>query len=248
MKTEKRILSEQVSIMLRKMFFSYPVIEKYLEKVSYSELLSISKLLSDEQEARTIARRQRYIRGAQFPVVKSLDNYDFTGIKFPNLLSKDEMLTLDFVKDKKSLVFFGGCGTGKTHLMTALGLKACNNDYKVKFFTLSELVMHLKIAKENGSLDKFLKLLKNQDLLCIDEFGYVPLDLESAQFLFSVISNSYETQSLMITTNLPFSEWGTLFADDQLAAAIIDRIVHYGHLIQTGNKDWRLSHSLMNDK
>ena len=88
----------------------------------------------------------------------------------------------------------------------------------------------------------------NCDLICIDEWGYLPLDLESGQLIFSVISNAYERLSLIITTNLPFNEWGPLFADEQLAAAIIDRIVHYGHLVNTGIKDWRLTHALMNDR
>ena len=92
------------------------------------------------------------------------------------------------------------------------------------------------------------KILQNVNLLCIDEFGYLPLDLESGQLLFTVISNAYERQSLIITTNLPFNDWGPLFSDDQLAAAIIDRIVHYGHLIKTGSRDWRLEHALMNDR
>lgn len=121
-------------------------------------------------------------------------------------------------------------------------------DFKVKFFTLSSLVMYLKNAKNNGILDRVYKILMNQNLICIDEWGYLPLDLESGQLLFSVIPNAYERLSLIITTNLPFNEWGPLFTDEQLAAAMIDRIVHYGHLIKTGNKDWRLEHALMNDR
>lgn len=121
-------------------------------------------------------------------------------------------------------------------------------DFKVKFFTLSSLVMYLKNAKNNGTLDRVYKILMNQNLICIDEWGYLPLDLESGLLLFSVISNAYERLSLIITTNLPFNEWGPLFTDEQLAPAMIDRIVHYGHLIKTGNKDWRLEHALMNDR
>ena len=121
-------------------------------------------------------------------------------------------------------------------------------DFKVKFFTLSSLVMYLKNAKNNGILDRVYKILMNQNLICIDEWGYLPLDLESGQLLFSVISNAYERLSLIITTNLLFNEWGPLFTDEQLAAAMIDRIVHYGHLIKTGNKDCRLEHALMNDR
>ncbi|MFA5544676.1 MAG: ATP-binding protein [Sphaerochaetaceae bacterium] len=132
--------------------------------------------------------------------------------------------------------------------MTALGLMACNKDYKVKFFTVSQLVLLLKKALYDGTLENFLSILRAQDVLLLDELGYIPMDLESAQLLFRVVSESYERKALIITTNLPFSEWGKMFTDDELAAAMIDRIVHYGHLINTGNKDWRLENSLMLDK
>ena len=167
--------------------------------------------LHDEQEVRRIARRARYIKTANFPTMKSFDDYDFSGIKFPKNFTKEDMLSLDFIEKKHTIVFFGGCGSGKTHATTALGIEACNRDYKVKFFTLTSLVMRLKNAKNNGTLERAYKNLMNCNLICIDE-------------------------------------WGPLFADEQLAAAIIDRIVHYGHLINTGVKDWRLTHALMNDR
>jgi len=107
--------------------------------------------------------------------------------------------------------------------------------------------MQLKKAKLEGTLDKFYKTLEKQDLLCLDEFGYIPMDLEGGQLLFQVIASAYERQALILTTNLPFTSWGPLFADEQLAAAIIDRLIHYGHLIKTGENDWRLTHSLMVD-
>ena len=160
----------------------------------------------------TVARRARFLKSANFPVMKTFDEYDFSNLIFPNKLGQNEMLSLDFIDQHKTLVFFGGCGSGKTHAMTALGIKACNSDYKVKFFTLTSLVMYLKNAKANGTLERAYKILQNVNLLCIDEFGYLPLDLESGQLLFTVISNAYERQSLIITTNLPFNDWGPLFS------------------------------------
>lgn len=245
MNVAKAELQKKVEEKMRKMFFSTPVINRYFERTGLKELENMKILLDDEAEVRTVARRSRLIKAANFPIVKSFDNYDFTGVRFPNNFSKEEMISLDFIPKKHSIVFYGGCGSGKTHATTALGLMACNSDYKVKFFTLSSLVMYLKNAKANGTLDRAFKILMNQDLICLDEWGYLPLDLESGQLLFSVISNAYERLSLIITTNLPFNEWGPMFMDEQLAAAIIDRIVHYGHLVQTGNKDWRLDHALM---
>lgn len=246
-KLEKLELKIAIEEKMRKMFFSQPVINRFVETATPKELESMQKLLDDEQQVRKVARRARYIKSANFPTMKSFDDYDFTGIKFPANFSKEEMLALDFIRDRHTIVFYGGCGSGKTHVTTALGISACNMDYKVKFFTLTSLVMYLKNAKNSGTLERSYKTLMNYDLICIDEWGYLPLDLESGQLLFSVISNAYERLSLIITTNLPFNEWGPLFADEQLAAAIIDRIVHYGHLINTGIKDWRLTHALMND-
>jgi DNA replication protein DnaC len=247
MKTDKKELKGTVASHMKKMFFSAATIKNYLSRASLNELLSMEQLLSEEQSLRTVTRRARYIKNAGFPVLKTFGGYDFSGIQFPSMLDREKMLSLDFIQEKKTLVFYGGCGSGKTHAMTALGMKACNSDYKVRFFTLSSLVMLLKNAKAAGTLEKTYRILQTADLLCLDEFGYLPLDLESGQMLFNVISNVYERQALIITTNLPFNEWGPLFADDQLAAAVIDRIVHYGHLIKTGDRDWRLEHSLMID-
>jgi len=241
-------MKTQVAASMKKMLFSAPVIERYIENATQRDLEKINNLLEDENEVRKISRRARYIKSANFSTMKSFADYEFDGVKFPNNFSKDEMLSLDFITKKHTIVFFGGCGSGKTHATIALGVNACNSDFKVKFFTLSSLVMYLKNAKNNGTLDRAYKILMNQNLICIDEWGYLPLDLESGQLLFSVISNAYERLSLIITTNLPFNEWGPLFTDEQLAAAMIDRIVHYGHLIKTGNKDCRLEHALMNDR
>ena len=246
--SENNELRAAVEDKMRKMFFSQPVINRYFETASSADIEKMNDLLDDEQNVRRVARRARYIKTANFPTMKSFDDYDFSGIKFPKNFSQEDMLSLDFIEKKHTIVFFGGCGSGKTHATTALGIEACNKDYKVKFFTLTSLVMHLKNAKNNGTLERAYKNLMNCNLICIDEWGYLPLDLESGQLLFSVISNAYERLSLIITTNLPFNEWGPLFADEQLAAAIIDRIVHYGHLVNTGVKDWRLTHALMNDR
>jgi len=248
MNSDKKALKESVVSGMKKMMFSASTTQNYLESASLSDLISMHTLLSNEMRIRTATRRSRFIRSACFPLIKSFDGYDFSGIQFPNLLNKEDMISLRFISEKKTLIFYGGCGSGKTHAMTALGIQACNQDFKVKFFTLSALVMMLKNAKAMNTLEKAYKMLSAADLLCIDEFGYLPLDIESGRLLFNVISNAYEKQALIITTNLAFNDWGLLFSDDQLAAAIIDRLVHYGHLIKTGNKDWRLEHSLMIDR
>jgi DNA replication protein DnaC len=246
-RASKKELKTEVHELSRRMFFSKSTLSKHLPDATIGDLQFLKSLLKSEQKTRTLSRRARYVKSAGFPVLKSFDTYDFSGIQFPRLLTKDQMISLDFIEEKKVLLFYGGCGSGKTHAMIALGMLACNADFKVKFFTVSQLVMLMKKAKHEGTLDRLFISLEKQDLLCLDEFGYLPLDLESGQLLFQIISSAYERQALILTTNLPFNAWGPLFADEQLAAAIIDRIVHYGHMIKTGDKDWRLTHSLMID-
>jgi DNA replication protein DnaC len=243
----KKLLIEEIYIRGKKMFFTKETLDKNIIGASLNELQFLQKILDDEAATRTISRRARYQRIAGFPIPKSFENYDFSAIEFPKKLSKDKMLSLDFIRNKEVLLMFGICGSGKTHALIALGIMACNQDFKVKFFTVSQLVMQLKKAKLEGTLEKFYKILEKQDLLCLDEFGYIPMDLEGGQLLFQVIASAYERQALILTTNLPFTSWGPLFADEQLAAAIIDRLIHYGHLVKTGENDWRLSHSLMVD-
>jgi DNA replication protein DnaC len=120
MNSDKKAIRESVAAGMRKMMFSAATTSEYVEKAALSELLSMDALLSREQEIRTVSRRTRLIKSAGFPTLKSFDGYDFTGILFPNLLDRNKMLSLDFIKEHRTLVFYGGCGSGKTHAMTAL--------------------------------------------------------------------------------------------------------------------------------
>ena len=119
-----------------------------------------------------------------------------------------------------------------------MGIRAC-------FTTAADLIMELRKAKNEGHLDKALNTYKKFQLLTIDELGYLPIDPEGARLLFQIIANTYETSSLIITTNIPFSKWGTIFGDDNIAAAIIDRLIHHGHLLRHQGKSWRVTHALM---
>lgn len=130
-------------------------------------------------------------------------------------------------------------------MAVAAGVKACNLGYKTKFYTVTELVLKLAEAHKNGTLEKLLRDLRSLDLLILDEWGYVPVDKDGSQLLFRVISDSYESKSLILTTNLEFSKWGGIFTDDQMAAAMIDRLVHHGHLLLFEGKSYRMEHALM---
>ncbi|MGN0906450.1 MAG: IS21-like element helper ATPase IstB [Bullifex sp.] len=206
----------------------------------------LDRIFTEEAARRQASRIANIIRSAGFPGLKDIGDYDFSQLKMPSSMTREELLNLDFMDRKENLIMYGVCGSGKTMLSICLGMLACRSGRKVHFYTLAELAARLKEASEDGRLENFLMTLRKLDLLIIDEWGYTMIDKESAEYVFRVIGDSYEKKSLIITTNLPFSEWGRIVTDEQLAAAIIDRIVHYGHNIDTGSRDWRLVHSPMN--
>ena len=130
----------------------------------------------------------------------------------------------------------------------ALGVHACEQGYAVRFFTVTDLVLRLSEARRAGTLERLQQDLQRADLLVLDEWGYVPVDRDGSQLLFRVIADSYETRSLILTTNLEFSKWGSLFTDDQMAAAMIDRLAHHGHLLLFDGESYRMTHALMKER
>ena len=205
----------------------------------------LHRVLAEEIARRERGKKGRLLNRAGFPVFKSFEGYEFSDIRLPPAFSRDELLSCQFVKEKKNLVLYGGVGTGKTHMSIALGISACEKGSAVRFFTVTELVLKLSDAYRNGTLERLVRDLKQLDLLILDEWGYVPVDREGSQLLFRIIADSYESKSLILTTNLEFSKWGGIFTDEQMAAAMIDRLVHHGHLIMFDAKSYRMTHALM---
>lgn len=205
------------------------------------------KVLKAEIEYRNNKRRQLHLKQAGFDNIKTFENYDFNKIIIPNTISIDGIKTLEFMKNKENLILYGRNGAGKSHMATAIGVEGCMQGKKVRFYKTASLVNELTDAKANGSLLKLLKKLSNLDLLICDEWGYLPFDSEGSQLLFQVIADCYEKRSLIITTNIEFSKWNGIFFDDQLTAALIDRLVHHSHLIVFDRESWRFEHSLMKD-
>lgn len=202
-------------------------------------------LLHAEHASRQHSRRQRLLKAARLPALKTLDGYDWGAIRFPADYGREALTGLDFLHRAEDLVLFGDVGTGKTHLATALAAAACQRGIPARYFTTSSLVAALRRAKDAGRLDKELAALAKNQLLVIDELGYLPIDADGARLLFQVIADAYEQRSLVITTNLEFSRWGTVFGDDNMAAAIIDRLVHHGRLLQFRGESYRVNHALM---
>lgn len=206
----------------------------------------LEKLLNTEVEARTVNRKNALLKNAKFDVVKTFEKYSFNEIEVPAKIGIDDIKTASFIERKENLILYGPVGTGKTHLATAIGVEACNKGKTVKFFRTAALVNSLLEAKKNEELKKFLKQIEKTDLLICDEWGYIPFEKDGSQLLFQVISECYEKRSLIVTTNLEFSKWNSIFYDEKLTTAIIDRVIHHGHLLFFNGSSYRLKHSSIN--
>ena len=229
----------------RKMYFSKSSIDRFCASATPGQMRAACDLLDFEMDVRGENKRRRLMRRAAFPAVKSLDDFDFAEVVMPEGYSKKEMVGLGFVERAQDFVFYGKTGRGKTHLAIALGIASVNAGYEVLFFSTASLVRRLTKALSDNTLEGMLKDIRRADVVILDEFGYIPLDVDGARLLFQVISESYESKSMILTTNIEFSRWSSIFADEKLAAAAVDRIVHHGRLIEFNGPSRRMDASLM---
>lgn len=204
------------------------------------------ELFTQELKCREIKRINSYIKSAKFDVLKTFEDYSFDDIKFPKSITPNDILDSNFIDKKENLILYGNVGSGKTHLAIATGIAACNHGKRVKFYRTATLVNALVEAKKQGSIVKFMKNIERCDLFICDEWGYVPVDSVGSKLLFQVIAECYERKSLIITTNLEFSKWNSIFCDEKITAAIIDRIIHHSHLLDFSKRNSRrLTNSLI---
>lgn len=240
-------MQEQLCKCCRELRLSTVLAENAMAMSGETNQEYLLNLLNAEIGYRSSKRRNLYLKKAGFDSIKTFEGYTFEKIAFPPALSVDLVKGLDFMKRTENLILYGRNGAGKSHMATAIGVEACMQGKKVKFYKTASLVNDLTDAKANGNLNSLLKKLKKLDLLICDEWGYIPFDAEGSQLLFQVIADCYEKRSLIITTNIEFSKWNGIFYDDQLTAALIDRLVHHSHLIVFDRDSWRFEHSLMKE-
>ena len=187
--------------------------------------------------------REQRIKAAKFPVLKSLETFEFRAIPSLNKRLVLELTRSEYLDRRENVLALGNSGTGKTHCALALGLAACQKGYRVRFTTAAALVNELLEARDDKRLLRFQKQLAKQDLLIVDELGYVPLSKTGSELLFEIFSQRYEQASTLVTSNLPFNEWTEIFGSERLTGALLDRLTHHVHILELNGDSYRLAHS-----
>jgi DNA replication protein DnaC len=223
----------------------YASLAKHAAQKAWSHVDYLARLVEGEAHVRRDRATKSRIRLARFPVIKTLEQFQWTWPTQINRLQVQNHFHLKFINDKSNLIFLGGVGLGKTHLATALGYAACLKGYSVLFASAIEVINTLAAAKSAGRLKAELKKCTKPALLILDELGYLPIDKTGADLLFQVISLRYEQGAIVITSNRAFKEWPKIFNNDStLTAAILDRLLHHAETVVIEGRSFRMKDQL----
>jgi DNA replication protein DnaC len=201
-------------------------------------------LTTIELEARAENRLNRRVREAKFPLMKTLEGFDFAAVPDLDIRVIRELTGGDYIKEHRNVLFLGRSGTGKTHLATALGVEACRNNYRTRFVSCYGLVNELIEARQDRDLQRIIGRYARYELLILDELGYIPFSKEGGELLFQVLAERQEKGSVIITTNLGFADWTQVFGDPVMTTALLDRLTHRAHIINCQWDSYRLKESL----
>jgi DNA replication protein DnaC len=199
--------------------------------------LRLAEQESIERERRSAERR---VKAARFPVVKTLDSFDFGAQPSINQALVRELMRGEYLDRRENVLLVGNSGTGKTHLATALAFAACQQGRRVRFFTATGLATQLLERREERDLERFHTQLERLHLIVLDELGYVPFSKAGAELLFEVVSRAYERTSLIVTSNLPFESWTEVMGSERLTGALLDRLTHRVHILEASGESYRL--------
>ena len=234
------LLQDLAELKLTQIAETYREVLDEASRQNTSMLQVLATLIAAEVTARRERALERRIRQAKLPPRKTLEGYDFT---FPKRIPKQKILRLfdcEFVSQHQCAVLIGKTGTGKSHLLNALGYTACEKGISVRWTRAIDMINVLTTAQINGTLEKKLKEYTRPELLLLDELGYLPIDKRGADLMFQVVAARYECGSIVITTNRIFREWGKIFdVDNTLATAIIDRLMHHGEALVIQGESYR---------
>jgi DNA replication protein DnaC len=212
--------------------------------LDYSEFLL--RLTEHELRIRSENKLKRRLKEAKFPLLKTMEGFDFAAAPELDRRLIRQLATCDYVKEHKNVVLLGKSGTGKTHMATALGVEACRQGVKTRFTTACGLANELIEARHEKDLQRALKRYAKYGLLIVDELGYIPFSKEGAELLFQVLAERHERGSVIITSNLGFGDWTEVFGDANLTAALLDRLTHKAHIIECTWESYRLQEALQN--
>ncbi len=204
----------------------------------------LAELTDMELRTRAEHREQRRIKEARFPLIKSLELFDFEAAPTLDRRLVRELVESEYLAEHRNIILLGKSGTGKTHLATALGIEACRRDHRVRFITGYALANELIEARGEKELGRLIGRYSHLDLLILDELGYVPFSKEGAELFFQILAERNERGSVIITTNLGFADWTQVFGDANMTAALLDRLTHRAHIIECNWDSYRLIQTL----